>query len=719
LSRIPGTQPDTARVAQEQLVALAGPDARLRDDQREAIVSLVDRKQRVLVVQRTGWGKSAVYFIATRLLRDRGSGPTLIVSPLLALMRDQLVAARRMGLSAETLNSTNVEQWAEIEQRVRSGGVDLLLVSPERLNHPRFRQEILDRLVARIGLLVIDEAHCISEWGHDFRPDFRRLRDVLDRLSTARDEAVPVVACTATATDRVVLDVADQLASLPDGSKVEVSVLRGSLARDTLRLQVVRLATHEERLAWLATFLTEQRASGRAGIVYTLTIAEAERTTDLLRILGHDVAAYTSHLEAEGRARLEDDLRSNRLAAVVATTALSMGYDKPDLGFVVHLGAPSSPVAYYQAIGRAGRGGHHASVVCLPTGLDERLWHHFDVAGLPTADDVESIVSVLSRRETTSLPSLETRVNLRRTRLELLLKVLDVEGIVERTEGGYRATGRTYVHDQARYDRLLNGRRAEHAVMRAYLDPTGTRCRMLSITAALDDTTGGACGRCDRCRPPAASPSLDPALVDRAREHLRGQDVVLPPRRRWPTGLDQPDPPRRGNIPRDQQAAEGRVLADGDGSGWSEVVGSLLTASRAGEPIQGERFESVIDGLVRLLARWEWATRPEAVVTVPSRTHAALLRATGDRLGRLGGLPVHHDLLVRAADTPRQATMDNSAHQAGNALRAYRLDGPVPVGAVLLLDATVGSGWTLAVCAMRLAEGGSRAVLPLVLASTR
>jgi ATP-dependent DNA helicase RecQ len=719
LSRTPGTQPDTARVAQEHLVALAGPDARLRDDQREAIASLVDRKQRVLVVQRTGWGKSAVYFIATRLLRDRGSGPTLIVSPLLALMRDQLVAARRMGLSAETLNSTNVEEWAEIEQRVRSGGVDLLLVSPERLNHPRFRQEILDRLVARIGLLVIDEAHCISEWGHDFRPDFRRLRDVLDRLSTARDEAVPVVACTATATDRVVLDVADQLASLPDGSKVEVSVLRGSLARDTLRLQVVRLPTHEERLAWLATFLAGERASGRAGIVYTLTIAEAERTTDLLRVLGHDVAAYTSKLDAEPRARLEDDLRSNRLAAVVATTALSMGYDKPDLGFVVHLGAPSSPVAYYQAVGRAGRGGHQASVVCLPTGLDERLWHHFDVAGLPTAADVESIVSVLEPRDTTSLPSLETRVNLRRTRLELLLKVLDVEGIVERVDGGYRVTGRPYVHDQARYDRLLHGRRAEHAVMRDYLDPAGARCRMLSLTAALDDTTGGACGRCDRCLPPAAAPPLDPVLVDRAREHLRGQDVVLPPRRRWPTGLNQLDHPRRGNIPRDHQATEGRVLADGDGSGWSEVVGPLLEASRDGEPIEGDRFETVIGGLVRLLARWDWATRPEAIVTVPSRTHAALLRETADRLGRLGGLPVHHDLLVRAAETPRQATMDNSAHQAGNALSAYRLAGPVPAGAVLLLDATVGSGWTLTVCAMRLAEGGSGPVLPLVLASTR
>jgi len=298
----------TADRAQQLLETLAGADAVLREDQTTAIEVLVDDAARSLVVQRTGWGKSAVYFIATRLLRDAGAGPTLIVSPLLALMRDQLEAARRMGLAAETLNSTNVDDWADVEARVTAGEVDLLLVSPERLNHPRFRAEILDRLVATIGMLVIDEAHCISDHGHDFRPDYRRIGEVLQQLAAARDHAVPVLACTATATDRVVADVAEQLARLPDDGDAEVVVLRGPLARDTLELHVVTLDTHEERLAWLDAFLTELAPPGRAGIIYTLTVAEAERTAGFLADGGHDVRAYTSRLDADARMQLEGAL---------------------------------------------------------------------------------------------------------------------------------------------------------------------------------------------------------------------------------------------------------------------------------------------------------------------------------------------------------------------------------------------------------------------------
>ncbi|OWY59002.1 recombinase RecQ, partial [cyanobacterium TDX16] len=159
------------------------------------------------MVQRTGWGKSAVYFLATRLLRERGAGPTLLVSPLLALMRNQIDAARRVGVDAVTINSDNLDEWDEIERRALAGEVDLLLVSPERLNNPRFRSQVLERLVASVGLLVVDEVHCISDWGHDFRPDYRRIAHLLQALPAD----LPVLGCTATANDRVVADVAEQL----------------------------------------------------------------------------------------------------------------------------------------------------------------------------------------------------------------------------------------------------------------------------------------------------------------------------------------------------------------------------------------------------------------------------------------------------------------------------------------------------------------------------
>jgi len=416
---------DTIQQAQHHLRALAGDDAVLHEDQAAAITTLVDERARALVVQRTGWGKSAVYFIATRLLRDRGAGPTLIVSPLLALMRDQLTAAGRMGLKPATINSTNVDDWREIEGSVQRGEVDLLLISPERLNHPRFHREILDGLVGEIGMLVIDEAHCISDHGHDFRPDYRRIGHVLDLLTTSRDEEVPVLACTATATDRVVHNVAEQLRGSSDspGAARETVVLRGPLARDTLELHVVHHDRHEDRLAYLAAYLKHTAPAGRAGIIYTLTVADAERTAAFLAQTGSNVVAYTSRLEARQRGEVERALGDNVYDAVVATTALSMGYDKPDLGFVIHLGAPSSPVAYYQAIGRAGRGGERTGVLCLPTANDVRLWDHFDLAGVPTEHEVADILAALTAAGAPlSLPKLETRVNIRRTRLELLLR---------------------------------------------------------------------------------------------------------------------------------------------------------------------------------------------------------------------------------------------------------------------------------------------------------
>ncbi|MGH3586264.1 MAG: RecQ family ATP-dependent DNA helicase, partial [Pseudonocardia sp.] len=338
------TEPDLRQRAVEVLATLAGPQARLREDQWSAVQALVQERRRALVVQRTGWGKSAVYFVATALLREAGAGPTVIVSPLLALMRNQIDSAARAGIRAATVNSANTSDWERTYGAVDAGEIDVLLVSPERLNNPDFRDRVLPRLTASAGMLVVDEAHCVSDWGHDFRPDYRRLRQLIAELP----DGIPVLATTATANDRVVVDVTEQL-GLTSG---EPLVLRGSLDRESLRLSVVRLATPAQRLGWLADHLD---ALPGAGIVYTLTIAAAEEVAEFLRERGHPVASYTGKTDPEERLAAEGDLLANRVKALVATSALGMGFDKPDLGFVVHLGAPASPVAYYQQIGRAGR----------------------------------------------------------------------------------------------------------------------------------------------------------------------------------------------------------------------------------------------------------------------------------------------------------------------------------------------------------------------------
>ncbi|MCU1360675.1 MAG: putative ATP-dependent helicase, partial [Ilumatobacteraceae bacterium] len=322
------------------LRALAGPQAQPRDDQLQAVRSLVVDRRRVLVVQATGWGKSAVYWAATAALRAGSSGLTLVVSPLLALMRDQVAAAARAGLSAATINSTNIDEWDDVLAQVDANSLDVLLVSPERLANPRFAAR-LPRLLAATGMVVIDEAHCISDWGFDFRPDYQRLARHLLTLAPG----TPVLATTATANQRVTTDVAQQLGA-------GTVTFRGSLARTSLQLAVVGGLGSLDRWAWVSDALHQFTGSG---IVYALTVAEADRLAAFLQSQGHHVAAYSGRLESADRVVIEDQLRHNQLKAVVATSALGMGYDKPDLAFCIHVGSPASPVAYYQQVGRAGR----------------------------------------------------------------------------------------------------------------------------------------------------------------------------------------------------------------------------------------------------------------------------------------------------------------------------------------------------------------------------
>src|SRR5919112_4149716 len=461
------TVTDVRERAEQHLRALVGrDDVVLYDDQWAAIAALAVDRRRALVVQRTGWGKSAVYFVATALLRARGAGPTVIVSPLLALMRNQIAAAQRAGIRAVTVNSSNVDDWSLVYADVEQGAVDVLLVSPERLNNPGFRDAVLPRLAATAGLVVVDEAHCISDWGHDFRPDYRRIRTLLTELPPG----TPVLATTATANARVVADVAEQLTA---GSGEETLVLRGALDRESLHLSVVGLPSAAHRFAWLADHLADLPGSG---IVYTLTVAATDEVASFLRSRGIPTAAYSGRTDDAERRAAEDDLLQNRVKALVATSALGMGFDKPDLGFVVHLGAPPSPIAYYQQVGRAGRAVEHAEVVLLPGSEDAAIWRYFASLAFPPEEQVRSVLANLPPDRPISTPALEPLVDLRRARLELMLKVLDVDGAVRRTRGGWLATGEPWTYDTVRLRRVAEARTAEQRTMVEYAETT--TCRM-------------------------------------------------------------------------------------------------------------------------------------------------------------------------------------------------------------------------------------------------
>ncbi|HKN95759.1 MAG TPA: RecQ family ATP-dependent DNA helicase, partial [Pseudonocardiaceae bacterium] len=579
--------------AEELLRKLAGDDARLRPDQWEAIRALVVDRRRALVVQRTGWGKSAVYFVATALLREQGVGPTLIVSPLLALMRNQVAAAARAGVHAATINSANVDEWAAIQADVTAGAVDVLLISPERLNNPDFRDAVLPSLAATTGLLVVDEAHCVSDWGHDFRPDYRRLRTLLADLP----DGVPVLATTATANDRVIRDVAEQLRV---GVGSDALVLRGALDRSSLRLSVVRLPTNEARLAWLADRLPELPGSG---IVYTLTVAGADEVAAFLRDRGHAVAAYSGRTDPAERAEAEQDLLANRVKALVATSALGMGFDKPDLGFVVHLGAPASPIAYYQQIGRAGRGVERADVVLLPGREDRDIWDYFGSLAFPREFVVRQVLDALAGAgRVLSTPALEPMVELSRNRLEMVLKVLDVDGAVRRVRGGWESTGQEWTYDGERYERIASARSAEQRAMLEYQSTDA--CRMEFLLRQLDDPHAAPCGRCDNCTGSHWSAEVAEPTASAARERLRRPGVEIAPRKLWPTGLAALDVPLSGKIPAAELAEPGRVVARLTDIGWGVRLRELLSGPDQDVP------DDVFDACVRVLAAWDWAQRP-------------------------------------------------------------------------------------------------------------
>jgi ATP-dependent DNA helicase RecQ len=675
---------DVASRAAELLCVLAGPAAVLRPAQLEAIDAVVTHRRRTLVVQRTGFGKSAVYFIATRLLRDAGGGPTLVVSPLLALMRDQVAAAERMGVRSATINSTNIDDWAEIEQHLAAGDLDLLCISPERLNHYRFARAVLPRLAAGLGLLVVDEAHCISDWGHDFRPDYRRIRDAIANLPPG----TPVIATTATANERVMTDVADQLGD-------DTLVLRGSLDRESLHLGVVRLDSLAERLAWI---VQRVHALDGTGIVYCLTVEQTAQVAAFLQQHGIDAVAYSGRTDTAERDELEARFKANDVKVLVATSALGMGVDKPDVTFVVHLGAPPSPIAYYQQVGRAGRSVPRAEAWLLPAPEDRAIWDWFTAVGLPSESLTDAVLSRIGD-EPVTVPDLERAVDLRRTRLETLLKILDVDGAIERADRGWVRTNKPWRYDTERVERVQQARQDEAAQMLAYAQ--GQACLLRFLRERLDDPGAADCGRCAVCTGSGDPVALDVAIVRAAVEFLRGVDVPLEPRKQWARGAGGP----KGNIPVAERAEEGRALCRVDDAGWWPVVARALAA--------GLPDDELLTGVLRTLKRWPWEARPTWVTWLPGDVLAPEVAA---RVAAAGKLPAF-DVVVQKRPAVAEAAAGNSAFRLAQVWGAYAIGAlPDVRGPVLVVTDRYDTGWTTTVVAHLLRAAGSGPVLPFALA---
>ncbi len=683
-------------VALRQLrVALNDPAAEFRPGQWEAIEALVERRERLLVVQRTGWGKSVVYFLATRLLRDRGAGCTLLISPLLALMRNQIQAADRIRVRAATINSANPKDWADVRNELQAGRVDILLISPERLANDDFVQNYLLPIAAGIGLFVVDEAHCISDWGHDFRPDYRRIVRILQALPPN----MPMLATTATANDRVVRDIDGQLGP-------RLKTLRGPLARGSLRLHNLRIPSQAGRMAWLAHHIPQFPGSG---IVYTLTVHDACRLAEWLRSRGIAAEAYYGGLDNEQREALEDKLLRNEVKALVATVALGMGFDKPDLGFVIHFQRPASVVHYYQHVGRAGRALPDAYGVLLSGVEDDDIADYFIRTAFPTAEEIQQVLDMLLQGPRKQR-QLEAAVNLSHRKVEKVLKFLSLESPapIAWTPDGYARTPVQWAMPLEVVERITGVRRREQERMREYIASRG--CLMQFLAEELSDPAAAPCGKCAVCDPGRLGPDFPRELADSATEFLDHLDVPIEPRRQWPAGMEFEG--ERGKLPGNRQAETGRALCRWGDPGFGEMV-------RTGKK-QDRRFsDGLVEAAVRLIRdRWNPQSAPVWVTCVPSRRHADLVPDFARRLAAALGLPFAA-CLQKIQEAEPQKTRQNSHQQVRNLENVFQVDrDQVRPGPVLLIDDMVDSRWTMTVLAFKLRDAGSGPAFPFALADS-
>lgn len=644
------------------------------------------------MVQKTGWGKSFVYFIAAKLLREAGAGPALLVSPLLALMRNQVAAAERLGLRAETLNSGNKADWPGIVERIGAGEVDILLFHPKQLASVRFANTILVPIAARVSLLVVDEAHCVSDWGHDFVPEYR----IIQRAARSLPANLRLLATTATANNRVMEDLTDILGP-------NLKVVRGDLDRPSLTLQTISLPGQAERLAWLAEQLA---ALPGHGIVYTLTVHDAEQVAGWLRTRGIAAEAYTSR--SGGRQDLEQALLDNQVKVLVATTALGMGFDKPDLAFVIHYQMPGSVVAYYQQVGRAGRAVASAYGVLLSGDEEDDIVDWFIDTAFPTREEVDAVLQALDDAPGgLTTPGILGRVNLSWHRLDKALTLMSLEAPapIVKQDGRWRLTAADLAESfWERADRLTRLRREEQQQMRDYVAlPFGQHMRFLIEALDGDGATASSPGL------PPLRLGVDPLLARDAAAYLRRGSLVIDPRRLWPAG-GLPGYGVKGKIAATGQAQPGRALCTWGDAGWGQQV-------RDGKYRHEHFSEELMLACEEMMTEWNPLPAPAWVTCIPSRRHPGLVSGLAQRLAARLRLPFH-GILLSAGERAEQKGMENSAHRVRNLDGAFGLrGGPVPSGPVLLVDDMVDSRWTLTVAAWLLQRGGSGAVWPMVLAA--
>lgn len=665
-----------------------GENAEFREGQKEAIDAVVNGK-RTLVVQKTGWGKSLVYFLATKLLKEKKrDGITLIISPLLALMNNQIDSAKKLGINVKTINSDNKDEWNNIISDICDNNtVDALIISPERLANADFVKDCLDKIKNRVNLFVVDEAHCISDWGHDFRPDYRRIVKILQLLPSN----VPVLATTATANDRVVNDIVAQL-----GENLVIS--RGELIRESLAIQVIKLQKKEDRLAWLAENIEKMPGSG---VVYCLTKADCDLVTDWLNENDIKSEKYYADISKEDKAIVLEKFQQNEIKVLVATVAFGMGYDKPDIGFVIHFQRPANIVSYYQQIGRAGRGIELAYAILLCGEEDEHINQYFINSAFPTEKDMNIVVDFITDNPGKSISEIKGALNIRANRVEKTLKYLTVGDDIYTEDVNrkkcYYKSAKKWKPDLERSEGITAIRYKEMQDMDEFTKQKG--CYMKYIAEKLDDVNAKVCGKCSNCRGLLFDEGVDAETVQRAQQFIKSKFGVIEPRKQFPD---------KTKIESEFQFKSGIVLSNYADAGYGMAV-------QKGKYLDGYFSDELVDASVKILSEFIKNNNIEWITPVTSKRHPQLVPDFAKRLADKLGIGYFEG--IKKFNAEEQKKFENSDGQYRNANDSFEII-QIKKENILLVDDMVDSRWTFIVCAMKMREKGSGDIYPFALANT-
>jgi ATP-dependent DNA helicase RecQ len=675
------------------LKQMFGEQASFREGQKEAIELAIHNKKS-LIIQQTGWGKSIVYFIATKILRNRGRGPTILISPLLSLVRNQIDNASTLGLVAESINSQNVEEWDLVKEKLKEDACDILLISPEQLANKDRLNELMSYISKGIGLFVVDEAHCISDWGHDFRPDYRRITNIIKTLPPN----VPVIATTATANQRVIEDISAQLGN------IEVS--RGPLVRESLRLQVIKLDDQAERMAWLVDNVPQMPG---VGIIYCLTVSDCHKVSKWMQKKGIDAREYTGKLEADKRRLLEDLFMQNKVKCLVATVALGMGYDKADVGFVIHYQRPGNVVSYYQQIGRAGRRLDNAYAILLNGIEDDEIQEYFINTAFPTQTEMRDVVTALEHSVNGLKQNQILRfVNMRVGRLEKCIKYLEVENVISKDkDGNYYRTVNNWSPDIDKSEMITKRRYEELQEMKQFVDLE--ECYMQFIAQKLDDPYAKKCDRCSICTGKSIFPTyVDHDTVVEAIKFLKGESIEIKKRKQWPAGIMAE---AQKKILSEFQIEDGRALCAFGDAGWGKYI-------HDDKYVNNYFREELVDASVDLISEWLHDKIDQMYVAyIPSLNKPELVKSFAHRVAKKLKIPCLN--LIEKTKTMRpQKELENSAYQCKNAFDGFTVKEDCSNRNILLIDDMVDSKWTLTVCGYMLKEKGALTVFPFAIAST-